>query len=331
MSPSAGAAVEITNLTKRFGSFVAVDDLSFTVEPGRITGFLGPNGAGKTTSLRMVLDLVSPTSGRATIDGKRYRDLERPMTVVGAALEATNFHPGRSGRDHLRVLATSNGIPATRVDELLELTGIPAAARKRAGEYSMGMRQRLGLAAALLGDPRVLILDEPSNGLDPEGIRWLRGFLRHLSGEGKTILVSSHLLQEVQQTVDEVVIINNGRLLRSGTMAELSGGAATVVRTSDTDQLAGALLLADVVSRPGPDGVLLAETTDMRLVGDVALRAGLPVWELKAKQADLEELFFSLTDGTNRNLGGTTGDAQGQSEAAPTERDAVLGQEGGNL
>ena len=332
-----GARIELRNLTKRFGSFVAVDDLTFDVDPGRITGFLGPNGAGKTTTLRMLLDLVRPTSGTALIDGAHYTSISRPLTVVGAALEATNFHPGRSGRDHLRVLAATNGIPTTRVDELLELTGIPAAARKRAGEYSMGMRQRLGLAAALLGDPRVLILDEPSNGLDPEGIRWLRGFLRHLSGEGKTILVSSHLLQEVQQTVDEVVIINNGRLVKSGSMAELSGGAATVVRTSDPARLAGALLLADVTSEPGPDGALVAATTDLRLVGDVALRAGLPVWELKAKQADLEELFFSLTEGTNRNLGdgpaaeAVPTDAPAPPAAAPTERDAVSGEEGANL
>jgi ABC-2 type transport system ATP-binding protein len=332
-----GARIELRNLTKRFGSFVAVDDLTFDVDPGRITGFLGPNGAGKTTTLRMLLDLVRPTSGTALIDGAHYTSISRPLTVVGAALEATNFHPGRSGRDHLRVLAATNGIPTTRVDELLELTGIPAAARKRAGEYSMGMRQRLGLAAALLGDPRVLILDEPSNGLDPEGIRWLRGFLRHLSGEGKTILVSSHLLQEVQQTVDEVVIINNGRLVKSGSMAELSGGAATVVRTSDPDRLAGALLLADVTSEPGPDGALVAATTDLRLVGDVALRAGLPVWELKAKQADLEELFFSLTEGTNRNLGdgpaaeAVPTDAPAPPAAAPTERDALSGEEGANL
>ena len=323
MSAAQGAAIEIASLTKRFGSFVAVDDLSFTVQPGRITGFLGPNGAGKTTTLRMLLGLVTPTSGTATIDGHRYRDLARPAHMVGAALEATNFHPGRSGRDHLRVLAAASGVPDARVDELLELTGIPAAARKRAGEYSMGMRQRLGLAAALLGDPKVLILDEPANGLDPEGIRWLRGFLRHLSDEGKTILISSHQLQEVQQTVDEVCILANGRLIRSGSMAELSGGAATIVRTSDTDRLAGALLLADIGSHTGDSGELVAETTDLRLVGDVALRAGLPVWELKAKQADLEELFFSLTEGTNRNLG--------EGEQAPAERDAISGQEGGNL
>jgi ABC-2 type transport system ATP-binding protein len=318
-----GARIEIRGLTKRFGSFVAVDDLSFDVEPGRITGFLGPNGAGKTTSLRMLLGLVHATSGTATIDGQRYVDLADPLGTVGAALEATNFHPGRSGRDHLRVLADAASVPHRRVDELLELTGIPAAARKRAGEYSMGMRQRLGLAAALLGDPKVLVLDEPSNGLDPEGIRWLRGFLRHLSSEGKTILVSSHLLQEVQQTVDEVVIIANGRLVKAGTVAELEGTPGAVVRTSDAGRLAGALRVADVTSTPGDDGALIADTTDLRLIGDVALRAGLPIYGLQPRKADLEALFFELTEGTNRN--------EGSGGGAPAERDAVAGQEGANL
>jgi ABC-2 type transport system ATP-binding protein len=316
-----GARIEVRDLTKTFGTFTAVDRLTFAVEPGRITGFLGPNGAGKTTTLRMLLGLVHASAGTATIDGRDYRDLDHPQSMVGSALEATNFHPGRSGRDHLRVLAAAGSLPESRVDELLELTGIPAAARKRAGEYSMGMRQRLGLAAALLGDPRVLILDEPSNGLDPEGIRWLRGFLRHLSSEGKTILVSSHLLQEVEQTVDDVVIIANGRLVRSGAMSELRGAPSTVVRTSDPAQLAGALRVADVMSSPGGDGQLVAETTDMRLVGDVALRAGLPVWELRPRRTDLEALYFELTEGTNRNLG---------DGASPTEADAVTGQEGAN-
>ncbi len=318
---ASGARIEIRGLTKRFGSFLAVDDLSFDVEPGRITGFLGPNGAGKTTTLRMLLGLVHQSSGTATIDGRMYRHLPDPMGTVGAALEATSFHPGRSGRDHLLVLADAARIPHGRVDELLELTGIAAAARKRAGEYSMGMRQRLGLAAALLGDPRVLVLDEPANGLDPEGIRWLRGFLRHLSREGKTILVSSHLLQEVEQTVDEVVIIANGRLVRAGTVDELHGAPAAIVRTSDAARLAGALRVADVTSTPGADGTLVADTTDLRLIGDVALRAGLPIYGLEAQRADLEALFFELTEGTNRT----------EDEAAPIERDAVTGQEGADL
>ncbi len=302
---ASGATVEFTSLTKRFGSFVAVDDLTFTVQPGRITGFLGPNGAGKTTTLRMLLDLIRPTSGQATIDGVHYAQLPDPITVVGAALEATNFHPGRSGRDHLRVLATAAGVPEVRVDELLDLVGIPAFARRRAGAYSMGMRQRLALAAALLGDPSVLILDEPANGLDPEGIRWLRGFLRHLSGDqGKTVLVSSHLLQEVEQTVDDVVIIANGRLVRQGTMAELSGGGGAVVRTSDPTALADGLRQRSIASELAADGSLQVESADLRAIGDLALELRLPVWELAPRRADLEELFFSLTEGTSRNLAG---------------------------
>ena len=315
-----GARIEVRDLTKRFGSFTAVDHLSFTVEPGRITGFLGPNGAGKTTTLRMLLGLIRPTGGSATIGGLDYHEIPKPIAVVGSALEATNFHPGRSGRDHLRVLADTAAIPTTRVDEMLELVGIPAAARKRAGGYSMGMRQRLGLAAAMLGDPQVLILDEPANGLDPEGIRWLRGFLRHLATQGKTILISSHMLQEVEQTVDDVVIITNGRLVSQGAMSQLHGAPRALVRTSDAAALAGALRVSDVTSTEDGTGALVADTNDLRLIGDVALRAGLPVYELHGIQNDLEQLFFALTENTNRNLG----------QSAPTERDAIAAQEGAN-
>ena len=299
-------AVEFSGLTKRFGSLTAVDDLTFTVAPGQVTGFLGPNGAGKTTTLRMLLGLVRPTSGTATIDGRAYADLDRPLAVVGAALEATDVHPGRSGRDHLRTIAAAAGIADSRVDELLEMTGIPAFARKRAGGYSTGMRQRLALAQALLGDPRLLVLDEPANGLDPEGIRWLRGFLRHLcDDQGKTVLVSSHLLQEVEQTVDHVVIISNGTLVKQGAMADLGGEAGAVVRTSDPAALARVLAgaLGEVGSEPGEDGTLFVHSTDLQAIGDAALAAGLPVWELRRREADLEALFFELTEGRNRNLG----------------------------
>jgi ABC-2 type transport system ATP-binding protein len=305
-SSSGGVVVEFTGLTKRFGSLTAVDDLSFTVTPGQITGFLGPNGAGKTTTLRMLLGLVRPTSGTATIDGRAYADLDRPLTVVGAALEATDVHPGRTGRDHLRTIAAAAGIADARVDELLEMTGIPAFARKRAGGYSTGMRQRLALAQSLLGDPRLLVLDEPANGLDPEGIRWLRGFLRHLSDDrGKTVLVSSHLLQEVEQTVDDVVIIANGTLVKQGAMADLGGGSGALVRTPDPAALAGVLAraLGGVGSEPAEDGLLFVHSTDLQAIGDAALAAGLPVWELRRREADLEALFFELTDGRNRNLG----------------------------
>ena len=292
-----GARIEIRGLTKHFGDVKAVDNLSFDVEPGRITGFLGPNGAGKTTTLRMALGLVRPTSGTALIGGVPYRRIARPLRVVGSALEATNFHPGRSGRDHLRVLGDTAGIGAARVDELLDLVGLKDAARKRAGGYSMGMRQRLGLAAALIGDPPVLLLDEPTNGLDPEGIRWLRGFLRHLSSQGRTILISSHLLSEVEQTVDDVVIINHGRLVKAGPIEELHGESTCLVRTSDPTRLAQALSdSAGVRSHPAEDGALVASTADLRLVGDIALKTGLPIWELRAQGGDLEQLFFALTE-----------------------------------
>ena len=245
--------------------------------------------------MRMLLGLITPTAGTATIDGRRYAEIPNPLTVVGSALEATNFHPGRSGRNHLRVLAAVAGVPDRRVDEVLELVGLRAAGRKRAGGYSMGMRQRLGLAAALLGDPRVLILDEPANGLDPEGIRWLRTLLRQLADEGRTLLVSSHMLSEVEQTVDDVVIIAAGRGVAQGTVRELRGEPTAYVRTSQAEALRGALLAAGLDAVPAPDG-LRVTTEDLAVVGDVALRAGLPVHELRAEQTHLEELFFTLTE-----------------------------------
>ena len=298
--------IVVDRLTKRFGTMVAVNDLSFVVEPGRITGFLGPNGAGKTTTLRMLLGLVRQTSGFATINGRRYAEIPHPQRVVGSALEATGFHPGRSGRNHLRVLADTAGVDARRVDELLELVGIPAAADRRAGGYSMGMRQRLGLAAALLGDPQVLLLDEPANGLDPEGIRWLRGFLRQLSSQGRTILISSHMLQEVEHTVDDVLIIANGRLVKQGPMAELSGEATSLVRSSDPAALAGALNAAGVETRPERDDALTALTADLPRIGELAFDAGVRIRELRSHGTGLEDLFFQLTEApenVNRNLG----------------------------
>ena len=308
--PNQGTRIEVRNLTKRFGSFTAVDNLSFSVEPGRITGFLGPNGAGKTTTLRMLLGLVRATSGSATIGGQSYKEIRTPQRVVGAALEATNFHPGRSGRNHLRVLADTAGIDSKRVDEVLEMVGIPAAARKRAGGYSMGMRQRLGLAAAMLADPQVLLLDEPGNGLDPEGIRWLRLFLRHLSSQGKTILISSHMLSEVEQTVDDVVIIANGRFIQQGSIADLHGDKRSIIRTTYAPAMVNALLAAGVQAHATDATSLEAIGGDMGLVGDIALRAGLPIHELRAHQTDLEALFFELTEAPenrNRNLAGGTG------------------------
>jgi ABC-2 type transport system ATP-binding protein len=296
--------VEVRDLTKKFGALTAVNNLSFSVEPGRITGFLGPNGAGKTTTLRMLLGLVRPTSGSATIGGQSYGHLKAPQRVVGAALEATNFHPGRSGRNHLRVMADTAGIDTRRVDEMLELVGIPAAARQRAGSYSMGMRQRLALAGALLGDPQVLLLDEPANGLDPEGIRWLRMLLRHLSGQGKTILISSHMLSEVEQTVDDVVIIANGKLIRQGAITDLPTEHVCTVRTSQTELLIQALTASGLKSTE-VDGSIQVIGRDLVRIGDIAFSAGLPIHELRANENDLEKLFFELTsDEGNRNTEG---------------------------
>jgi ABC-2 type transport system ATP-binding protein len=216
------ATITVDGLTKRFGAVQAVDDLSFEISGASVTGFLGPNGAGKTTTLRMLLGLIAPDGGRATIEKRRYPELDEPVRVVGALLEATSFHPGRSARNHLRVVARAAGLTDRRVDEVLEQVGLADAARRRAGGFSLGMRQRLGLATALLGEPEVLILDEPTNGLDPAGVRWLRDLLRAMAAEGRTVLVSSHLLSEVARTVDRVVVIDRGRLLAEGAVADLT-------------------------------------------------------------------------------------------------------------
>jgi ABC-2 type transport system ATP-binding protein len=287
--------VAVEGLTKRFGAVTAVDNLTFTVPPGRVTGFLGPNGAGKTTTMRMLLSLVRPTAGTATIGGLRYPELADPLRTVGASLEATGFHPGRSGRDHLRVLAATAGIPQGRADEVLGLVGLAEAARRRAGEYSMGMRQRLALAAALLGDPAVLLLDEPSNGLDPEGIAWLRGFLRLLAGEGRTILVSSHLLSEVRQTVDDVVIVSHGRLIRHAPLAELAGRPVVLVRSPEPDELARALRAADLSPAPAGDGALQVPDATPAQIGGIAHRANVELHELRSQESDLERIFLDLT------------------------------------
>ena len=222
------SVVECRALSKRYGDVVAVDGITFALEPGTVTGFLGPNGAGKTTTLRMLLGLAEPTEGEALVFGRRYRELEQPVRHVGAVLESSDYHPSRSGRNHLRALALAAGLPTTRVEEVLELVELRKAADRRVRTYSLGMRQRLGVAAALLGDPDLLVLDEPANGLDPAGVRWLRTFLRGLAAEGRSVLVSSHLLTEVAQTVDHVVIIDHGRLLADGSLAELTGDGQTL-------------------------------------------------------------------------------------------------------
>jgi ABC-2 type transport system ATP-binding protein len=292
-------AVVAESLTKRFGSILAVDDLSFTLAPGTITGFLGPNGAGKTTTLRMLLGLAAPTSGRSLVLGRPYADLDRPALSVGAVLEATDFHPGRSGRDHLRTLGGAVGIPASRVDEVLRTVELQAAGRRRVKGYSLGMRQRLGLAGALLGDPELLILDEPANGLDPEGVRWLREFLRAFASEGRTVLVSSHVLAEVAQTVDQVLIINHGRFVIESSLQQLTSRVGTTVRvrTPRPDQLHEAL------RREHLDATRDAYTlhvggADSERVGEIAFAAGVPLHELVTEGSSLEQIFLELTSET---------------------------------
>jgi len=290
-------AIEIRHLTKTFGPVRAVDDLSFTVAPGRVTGFLGPNGAGKTTTLRMLLGLVSPTSGTATIGGRRYAELDQPLRAVGAALEASDFHPGRTARDHLRVSAPKAGASDARVDELLELVGLGAAATRRVGGFSLGMRQRLGLAATLLGDPPVLLLDEPANGLDPEGIRWLRDLLRSLAAEGRTVLVSSHVLSEVQQTVDDIVVIARGRLVHASTLPELVAMAEhrVVVRTPNPAGLHALAERSGWTTRAGHEGAVELSGVDPATVGHAAFTAGIELHELSNRGASLEDVFLGLT------------------------------------
>ncbi len=284
--------IEFRNVSKHFGAVHAVSDLSFTVEPGRVTGFLGPNGAGKTTSLRMLLGLVRPTGGSATFGGTAYRDLPRPLATVGTALEASSFSPGRTARNHLAVYAAAAGIPRGRIGEVLELTGIAEAADRRVGGFSLGMRQRLGLAFALLGDPEVLVLDEPINGLDPEGIRWIRELLQQLAAEGRTVLVSSHLLSEVQQTVERVVILSRGRIVHEGSLDELETAQTVLVDAPDRAALRSALRAAglDVVDTDAGLTVRGAAAD----IGAIAHRAGVPLSLLQRERAGLEEVFLEL-------------------------------------
>ena len=289
-----GHQIEVVGLTKHFGDTVALDDLTFSVRPGVVTGFLGPNGAGKTTTLRCLLGLVTPTSGTATIDARHYRDLDHPVRVVGSALEASDFNPGRTARAHLQVLALAAGIDPARADAMLEQVGLTEAGSRRVGGYSLGMRQRLALAQALLGDPPVLILDEPANGLDPAGIAWLRGFLRALAGEGRTVLVSSHVLSEVKQTVDDVVVITRGRLVRQGGLAELdSGPSAVLVRTPSPELLRDVLVTSEVETLP--DGRLRVTGRTPEEVGRLAFAAGVELHELSPQASDLERVFLDMT------------------------------------
>jgi ABC-2 type transport system ATP-binding protein len=289
--------VESASLTKRYGEVLAVDDLTFNIEAGTITGFLGPNGAGKSTTLRMLLGLAKPTRGHATIFGKPYDELETPALRVGAVLEATDFHPGRSGRDHLRMLSRAVGLPDSRVDDVLSLVELQDAAKRRVKGYSLGMRQRLGLASALLGNPDLLVLDEPANGLDPEGVRWLRDFLRDFASGGRTVLISSHVLAEIAQTVDQVLIISHGRLITESTLDDLTARVGGLVRVQSPklDQLAQVLAREGIVTTKNNDHALLAHGTTRERVGDIALAEGIAIYELVTEGSSLEEVFLDLT------------------------------------
>ncbi|MFB6899900.1 ABC transporter ATP-binding protein [Streptomyces hydrogenans] len=296
-------SIDIQNLTKEYGgrpAARAVDGLTFRVEPGRVTGFLGPNGAGKSTTMRLVLGLDRPTSGTATVGGHPYVTLDEPLRTVGALLDAQAAHPSRTGRDHLRFLAASNGLPARRVDEVLAETGLEPAARRRIKGYSLGMRQRLGIAAALLGDPGVLMLDEPANGLDPEGIVWIRELLRRLAAEGRTVLVSSHLMNETATFADHLVVLGRGRLLADVPMREFIDAhshARVRVRTGDPLRLRATLLAKGwtVGETADPDGRWLVEGASAEEIGAVTAREGIPVFELADERASLEQAYLALT------------------------------------
>jgi len=300
------APVEIRDLSKRFGSVEAVKDLSFDVEAGRVTGFLGPNGAGKSTTLRALLGLVHPTAGTATFDGRRYEQLERPSTRVGAVLEDAAFHPGRSGRNHLRVLAVTGGHPQSRVGEVLETVGLASAADRPTKGYSMGMRQRLAIASALLGDPQVLILDEPTNGLDPPGIAWMRDLVRRQAAAGRAVLISSHLLAEVAQSVDDVVIIAGGRLRAQGTLERVLGGdegASTEVRAREIDRLEQALQASG--HRCERDGdTLVVVGVGPEQVGELAASEGVALRHVARRGRSLEAAFLALTGDDRAPQGG---------------------------
>lgn len=295
-----GSMIELAGLTKVFGGTPAVDDLTCSIEPGMVTGFLGPNGAGKTTTMRLILGLDRPTAGTATIDGHPYRELTEPLRSVGALLDARQTHPNRSARNHLRWIAASNRIPATRVDEVLEMVGLAGVADKKARTLSLGMSQRLGIAGALLGDPPVLLFDEPVNGLDPEGIRWARTMMRSLAAEGRTVFVSSHLLAEMANTADRLVVIGRGKLIASTTVAEFVGqsGADTVrVRSPQLDALQRALADAGLTTHSVPgESALLVHGAAIEVVGDLAGRNSITLHELSTQQASLEEAYMKLTD-----------------------------------
>jgi ABC-2 type transport system ATP-binding protein len=292
--------IKVESLSKKYGGFTAVDDVSFTARPGRVTGFLGPNGAGKSTTMRIMVGLTPATTGVAEISGRRYADLPNPGLEVGVLLDASAQHAGRTGREILAIAARTMGLPRPRVDEMLERVSLtPTESGRRVRNYSLGMRQRLGIATALLGDPEVLILDEPANGLDPAGIRWMRDLLRGYADQGGTVLLSSHLLHEIEVIADDLVVIGNGRIVAQGTKAELLASAGTLVRTRDVPTLSRALVDADLEFSPMTDALRVEADPD--IVGQVALRAGVALTELRAADgAGLEEMFLELTADTQR-------------------------------
>ncbi|MGW5363791.1 ABC transporter ATP-binding protein [Actinopolymorpha pittospori] len=300
--------ITLTGLTKRYGPTLAVNNLSFEVRPGRVTGFLGPNGAGKSTTMRMVLGLDRPSAGEVTVHGRRYRDLREPLREIGALLDARAIHPRRSARDHLRALAHSNGIPLARVDDVLDLVGLAKVADRRAGGFSLGMGQRLGIAGALLGDPGIVMFDEPVNGLDPDGIRWVRELMRTLAAEGRTVFVSSHLMSEMEDTADHLVVIGRGELVVDAPIEEVIGASAHTrvrVRTPQAARLAELLAARATVQRES-DTALLVAGLDTDAVGDIAHAAGIGLHELTLKEASLEQAYLELSqehldyDGTER-------------------------------
>ena len=298
--PSTQYPLLIEGLTKRYGHRAVIDSLTFTVEPGRITGFLGPNGSGKSTTMKVLLDLAAADHGTATIGGSRYRDLPDPAGTVGVVLEPNAFHPGRSGRNHLRIIAEATGQPVERVDETLATAGLgPEPARRRVGTYSLGMKQRLSLAAALLGDPPVLVLDEPANGLDPQGIRDLRDLLRARADRGHTVLVSSHLLTEVEQLVEDVVVINDGHLVTTGPIEDLTGTSARV-RTPSSGPFADVLTGAGATVQPTEADTLVVTGLGLDQIGDLAHAAGIAIHELSPHAGSLEDVFLELTTPTTQ-------------------------------
>ena len=291
--------IEVRGLTKQYGAVRAVDDLTFDVAPGKVTGFLGPNGAGKSTTMRMILGLDRPTAGTALVTGRPFGELAEPLRVAGALLDAGAVHGGRSGRDHLRVAARTNGIPLRRVDEVIDQVGLAPAAKRRVRGYSLGMKQRLGIATALLGDPAVLLFDEPMNGLDLDGVRWIRGLVRGLADEGRTVLLSSHLMSEMEQTADHLVIIGRGRLIADASMQDVMRGDGAQrqvrVRTPSADRLAGALRGRGLRAHPTDDGDLLVEGATPETVGDIALGIGVAVHRLAEEHSSLEQVYLDLT------------------------------------